>query len=403
MPSETIEQPTTAVPGAAQVAVPREPSATELATEFVADPSLLSESESSEQVVVDKKVESKPTEKKEVKEVDGKPISSAKPKEEVKSTVSSATKDDKKVAEVKKEEKPVAAVPGEVKPILPLSAQPKARDYTGFSAEEQSVLKAMSNEAFEYTTKLIKERKELSALKDASYLQHPQAYTLSPEYSKLQEEAYYLNAEAQFWQQQSLAIAEGKDWHALQSWDLKTGQPIVGPPQKASTEAGKNADRYALHLFNKAQGVNEQIQQFSGRYKQQVDSDNAAIQQECARRFGWVADPKLLDEKIVNPAVGEKTIKQVREDFIGLFPIYHQNSVGVQVAAHLFAALQIYGQKIHELENNKQVAAVKEEEKTLIETTPKDQPTVQKEVNGHMAGQRGMWETKEFSTEGMPV
>ncbi len=68
----------------------------------------------------------------------------------------------------------------------------------------------------------------------------------------------------------------------------------------------------------------------------------------------------------------------------------------------MFAALQIYGQKIHELENGKQVAAVKEEEKALIEPTSREQPRA---TNGAGANgnARGMWETKEFSIEGMPV
>lgn len=412
--ADTIAPTQPVIPGtASQVAVPREPSAAEMAVEFKIDPSLLSddpvapsgaanniastvepekkaetEKKTTEQPKEEKKVETAAKEDKKVVAVDGKPIVPAVPK-----------KEDTKPAETKKEEAKLTA--GEIKPILPVSAQPKARDYTGFTIEEQNVLRAMSNEAFEYTSKLIKEQKELSKLKDSNYLQHPLAYTLSPEYTKLQEDAYYANMEGQFWREQAVRIAKGEDWFALTGWD-KNGQPILSAPQKASTEAGKDADRYSLHLFNKTQEINNQLQQFSGRFKQQIDTDNAIIQQECAKRFGWCADPKMLDEKVSNPSIGERTIKQILEDFKGLFPAYHQNSVGIQVAAHLFAALQIYGQRIHELENNKAVAAVKEEEKALIETPNKEQaPAPKVETNG--ATSRGMWETKEFSLEGLPV
>lgn len=382
---------TASTPAIAQAAQPRDPSPAELATEFVADPSFISTDDA--QASVDTVTLLKPDltvksiEKKEAEVV--KPIVPAAPPKT----------EDKVVLQKPVDAKPVVAAT-DVKPILPIGAQQKTRDYSGFTAEEQSVLKAMSNDAFDHTSKLIKENKELSKLKESSYLQHPLAYTLSPEYTKLQEDAYYLNAEGQYWQQQLAEIAEGREWSPIVGWN-KDGSPSLGAKQKPHSIDAEKIRVAMGQCFNKASSTSEQIQQFSGRYKQQIEQDTQLIQQECARRFGWVADPKLLDEKVVNPSVGEKTIKQVRQDFIDLFPPYHQNSVGIQVAAHMFAALQIYGQRIHELENNKQVAAVKEEEKALIETTSKEQPAIQK--NDSANGSRGMWESKEFSMEGMPT
>ncbi len=263
-----IGQTAPVVPGSvAQAAVPREPSAAELATEFTT-PDFMNDSEAGEQKIVPAEVKS--VEKKEAETI-------VKPVEAIKPIVPAALKVEAKV-EVAKPAPTVeksGAVP-EIKPILPLAAQPKQRDYTGYSAEEVSVLKQMSNDAFNYTSKIIKEQKELSKLKDASYLQHPLAYTLSPEYGKLQEDSYYLNAEAQFWQQQVVAIQDGKEWFELKGWN-KDGSPAVGAPQKPTTEAAENARKYSLHLFNKAQGVTEQVQQFSGRYKQQIDYDTQQI------------------------------------------------------------------------------------------------------------------------------
>lgn len=381
MPAESTEK-LSSVPGAGKVAVPRDPSPAELATEFSmpADFDTPGDAQASGEPV--KSPVSKPAEKEIVKEA---------------SKVEATPKtEDKPVLQKPVESKPVAAAQ-DIKPIMPLSVLPKERNYEGFSSEEVQALKAMSNEAYALTSSLIKEKKELSKLKEASYLQHPLAYTLSPEFTKLQEDSYYLNAEGQYWRQQAINIAEGKEWAELKGWDAK-GNPVIGPAQRPTTEAGKDADRLSLQLFTKAQGTQEQVQQFSGRFQQQIAIDNQQIHQECARRFGWVADPKLLDEKVTNPGYGEKTIRQIRDDYVSLFPVYHRNSQGVQVGAHLFAALQIYAQRIHELENGKQVAAVKEEEKALIEPTSKEQPM----SKGGSAKGMGGWEVKEFSLEGLP-
>jgi len=380
MPIDSTTEKVHSVPGAGKVAVPRDPSPEEMATEFSVTP----EFSHSDTKVVDPKPVAKEVSEPKVDK------STEVPKVEVPKT------EDKPVRQKASEDKPVAAS-HEIKPIMPLSALPKERNYEGFGPEEVQALKAMSNDAFALTSSLIKEKKELSKLKDASYLQHPLAYTLSPEFTKLQEDSYYLNAEGQYWRQQAINIAEGKEWAELKGWDAK-GNPVMGPVQKPTTEAGKDADRLSLQLFTKAQGTQEQVQQFSGRFQQQIATDNQLIQQECAKRFGWVADPSLLDAKVSNPGYGEKTIRQIRDDYTSLFPVYHRNSVGVQVGANLFAALQIYGQRIHELENNKQVAAVKEEEKALIEPTSKERPASK---NGSAKGMGG-WEVKEFSLEGLP-
>jgi hypothetical protein len=376
MPAESTVEKVSSVPGAGKVAVPRDPSPEEMSTDFSLPPEF---SHSDTEVA------------------DPKPIAKeALETPKVEKAVETPRTEDKPVRQKTVEDKLVAAA-HEIKPIMPLSALPKERNYEGFSSEEVQALKAMSNDAFALTSSLIKEKKELSKLKDASYLQHPFAYTLSPEFTKLQEDSYYLNAEGQYWRQQAINIAEGKEWAELKGWDTK-GNPVMGPVQKPTTEAGKDADRLSLQLFTKAQGTQEQVQQFSGRFQQQIATDNQLIQQECAKRFGWVADPSLLDAKVSNPGYGEKTIRQIRDDYTALFPVYHRNSVGVQVGANLFAALQIYGQRIHELENNKQVAAVKEEEKALIEPTSKERPASK---NGSAKGMGG-WEVKEFSLEGLP-
>ena len=377
-------------PPAANVAVPREPSAAEMATEFVDD---ISEVIDEPTVVVEKTeptVETKAEPKSEVEP--GKKVVTffakdhkAEPKAEP--TAASA------VAPVVKPTEAVKIAP-EIKPITPItpsSATPKTRDYSSFSPEEAAVLKQMSNEAFDYTSRILKERKELEPLRNSSFLQHPEAYQLDPAYKTIQEDAQYLNAEAQYWESQLLAISEGKPWAPLVSW--KNGQPVLGAEQQPTELAKIQVTKCMNQCAYGAQQAGTKLQQFTSGYQQRVQADNGLIQQECAKRFSWVADPKILDATVNVEGVGDQTIKDIRKDFINIFPPYMRNTTGVDVSAHLWVAMQIQQQKIRELENGKHVAEVKKEEVLLAEPSSTNrQAPAGKQING----------VTEFSLEGMP-
>ena len=293
---------------------------------------------------------------------------------------------------------PKAAEPAKVEsakiqPILPPAAQPKARDYTGFTPEEQAVLKAMSNEAFNYTSRALKEKKELEKFRDASFLQHPQAFTLDPAYNKLVEDATYFTREGEYWQEQLVKIKSGEQWTPIVGWNAN-GSPQLGAAGQPTPQAEEQVRMAMNQCFNAAGQSQQKLKEFASNYQQRVQQDNQAIQQECARRFGWVADPKIMDVVMNVPEVGDRTIRQIKDDFTSLFPEYQRNTIGVDVAGHLFVALQIYGQQIRELQNGKQVAEIKAEEVTRAEPTSKAKPT----ANGKTIGG-----VSEFSLDGLPI
>lgn len=343
---------------------PRQPTSDELKTEFSsADMPELA----GEQVVV--------TEKKE----------GAEKKEAIKPVMPPAQKPEAKV-------EPPA--PTGVKPIMPPSAEKKTaqRDYTGFSNEEQAILKQMSNDAFDYTSRVLKEKKELEKLKGATFLQHPSAYTLDPQYQELQTEAHFVNKEFQYWQSQLEKITNGEEWQPILKWDAQ-GNPVVGTARKAGpmdAEQVRLAMNQCLQIGQQKQGL---MQQFVGSYQQRIANDNAAIQAEQSKRFGWVADPKLMESKINVEGVGEKTIAQIRQDFINLFPAYHHNTPGVDVAANLFVALQIYGAQLREAQAGKQVAEIKKEEVLRAEPSSSAAPAKTPKTFGGVS---------TFTLEGMP-
>jgi hypothetical protein len=354
-----------------QIQAPRAPTPEELKVEFTADPDLdipstVATAADGKTVVPDKKVEA-PAPK---KEGEVKPI--VPPAAEKKAD----TPEDKGV-----------------KPILPLSVEKKAqRDYTGFTAEEQAVFKQMSHEAFEYTAKVVREKKELEKLKGATFLQHPEGYTLDPAFKEIQIDAHFVNKEFKYWQSQLERITNGEQWQPILKWDAE-GNPVLGP---ARTAGPMDAEQVRLNM-NQCLQISQQkqqaMQQFVGSYQQRVQADNVAIQQERAKRFGWVADPKLMDEKVNVEGLGDLPIREVRTNFINMFPPYHHNSPAVEVAADLYVALQIYGAKLKEAEAGKQVAQIKTEEVLRAEPSGGGKPAAKGKTFGGVS---------TFSIEGLP-
>ena len=84
---------------------------------------------------------------------------------------------------------------------------------------------------------------------------------------------------------------------------------------------------------------------------------------ERQKRFEWQADPKLQDYSIECPDGKDRTIKEVRSNFISIFPAYLQHTEGVEVAADLMVSLAIANAENRELRKGKSVAEVKVEEK----------------------------------------
>lgn len=282
-------------------------------------------------------------------------------------------------------------------PIVPkgTAAEKKEFDYTGFTEQESYALKNMSIPAREWAMKLHKENKELERMKTAQFMQHPAAYTLDPTYSKLQEDVFYYNKETEYWQEQLARVKNGDTWQPIKGW-TKNGEPVAGDPQPANASSEEQIRLMMNRCYTATEAKQQEVKQFSATYKQRLDSDSKAINDERARRFGWVADPKILDAKVeVEPGV-IKSVNDIREDLISLFPPYLQHTQGVQVAADLFAALQIYGEENRSLKAGKQVAEVKAEEVTRAE------PTSRNSLTGGGGNKNGL-PVKEFTLQGLPL
>lgn len=271
--------------------------------------------------------------------------------------------------------------------------QKVSRDYSGFTDEEVRTLKSMSNEAFNHVAPILKQKKEFEASKDAMFFQHPDSYTLHPEYQRVKERASYAKSEANAWQDQLIKIREGDDWTPLLGVNKQTGEFVYGDPRPGTMQDEEMVRLAMSKCLQAEQEAQAAVQQIPQQFQSVVQQDLKNIQAERSRRFDWVADPKLLNHELEIEGVGKKSIQSIRNDFISLFPAYQQRTVGVDVAADLFVAMQIYASRLKMAEAGKQVAETLKQEATRVEPSNGTRP--RRQANGRFG-------VTEFNLEGMP-
>ena len=300
-----------------------------------------------------------------------------------------------KVAEVRVEDKVADKAVTDNKPnMLGKLKEKAARDYTGFTDDQVKILKSMSNEAYAYVAPILKAPKQAAAAPaNQHFFQHPQAYVLHPDYQRITSEGQYADAEANAWMEQLVKIEGGEEWTPLIGVDQKTGKFIYGDARKPSIQDKEAVRSSMMRCQQVSQGAKAQLQLMPQQFKQQTDNDLQLINGERAKRFDWVADPKLLDFEMEIEGIGKKKVGDTRNDFVSLFPAYHRQTPGVEVAADLFVALQVYAQRLKESEGNAAVQQTLKEEAKRVEPTSS---TRQK------SGAKGTHGVTEFSLDGLP-
>lgn len=266
------------------------------------------------------------------------------------------------------------------------------RDYTGFSEDQVKVLKNMSKESFEYVAPILKQQKELEKLKTATYLQHPNAYVLSPEFQQNQQLAYKAQREAAVWEEQLLKMRKGEEWTPPVGID-KDGNFIYGDKRPASLQDEEQVRLALSKCLQAKQSAETNLAQLPHQFQQTMQQDLQVINQERARRFDWVADPKLLEHELDVEGVGKQKISDIKNHFQSMFPVYLRHTPGVEVAADLFVSMIIYKQQLALAEGNRQVAETLKEEATRVEPSSSLRTASRKAADG----------VTEFDLSGMPT
>lgn len=327
-----------------------------------------------------------------IEESKGEPTAEKKVEEKV-SVLKPPQPEKKDGADKKDAVEKVVTTPIEKKQFTPPSKEQKAevRDYSGYSDDEVKVLKQMSNEAFTFTTNLLKTNKEAVKLKDASYLQHPEAYRLSPDFQAAQNQVYFAQTEAKCWEASLELCKDGKKFRYVTGFDER-GQPQFSKEELDPTGASEEILRAnMIRCQSVAQQKQAELSNIGPTFQNRVKEDVKGIQSIRAEKFAWVTDPKLLDYTIDVGGV-DKSIKAIRSELISVFPPYLQNNIATEVCADLMVALMIQSAELNAAQSGQKIAETQKEEIARGEPTSQQREKEDVSVNG----------VKTFTLEGRP-
>lgn len=263
----------------------------------------------------------------------------------------------------------------EVKQIAPKDKV--TRDYTGYTQEEAQSLRQMSNEGFQLATKLIRENKELSKLKETTYLQHEEGFLLDPAYRKIVKDLTLANKEFSIYRSQLASIDKGEKVRMLEAFDAN-GNPVYGQEIDPSPALTEDIRLRLMNTNNALNGFRSKIQEYPQQYKNTIQNDLQRVQQERKARFAWASNPELLQHSVEITGLGERTLAQIKDDVKLIFPNYMRQHPAVEVVSDLMVLLRLADAEIKELKNSNGVSAIKQEEAGRVEPSSQQKPAGEK-------------------------
>lgn len=185
----------------------------------------------------------------------------------------------------KKEEKPLVD-----KSTDEIKVDDTSRDYSGLSSEETELFKKMGNKTFAHVKPIVLEHKRLKAdnekiakeLADLkvgkvtypdSIYEHERAYSLTPEFERINNNKTTAEAVLAHWQHQAVLIRKGKDWQDIEEDDkgnmrLKTPQPATDEDEVEVN----NCIAFAQRQLSKAEKVHDDfVSGFKARHQTDID------------------------------------------------------------------------------------------------------------------------------------
>jgi len=243
----------------------------------------------------------------------------------------------------------------EDKPAVTPSSREDVLKDLGVAVDKLPIFKQMSNDAFNYNVELLKDHKEAVAKREEiqtqleesaksdmpnSYFDHPEAFTLNPEYRKANAEVSHLDRARQHYAQQHVKIRAGEKW-----------QDIAGTNQDGSYQlVEKEAD--AQSEVTVMQNLNE-LQTFTNQRRQEIQGMEARFAQARAGRQSVFSEYENAFFPQYKDSADNKHIKAINQ-------VLAQKQVADNPMAGLFSKLYA-----HAMETQGKVNALTAENSTL--------------------------------------
>jgi len=274
-------------------------------------------------------------------------------------------------SEVKKEEivaKPAAEVKAAGQPVIGKKGA-IARDYSGLPENVVPLFKTMGNDAFNtlkpFYLEATKAQAELAELKKnppiaqaggipETYYEHPEAYTLTPEYNQAATAANEAQLVLEHWREQLDNVRQGAtDFVTLQR-DPVSKQIVYAAKQKVD----QRTQSYLESLFFNANSQASQFQQSLGRVKAEYSSKHTELTNSIRT---WEKDFFKVFEDDKTP------LNAIYKDTLSKMPKAVQKNILASPLAKALTSIDALLAKLKSVETGKATVTV-EDKKKLAQT-----------------------------------
>ena len=257
--------------------------------------------------------------------------------------------------------------------------KPESRNYDDFDEAERPLLKQMSNAAFEKYSKnrkeMVEAKQQLEELRGKApeaktpenIHEHPEAYTLSPEYREAANNYGKAQTEYGHWKKQLINIRNGEPWHGIEGYDAN-GQMVSSKQAYKATQSSEidieSALQEAKNFMNQ---FGQQASHIQDNYSQIYNNANSMLSEEQKKYFEWESNADKLKNEVDIPDGKKATIGDLKKGFFDAMPGNFQKHPVTNLASNLYVTLQLYASELGKLKKQLDISETNKKDSRRVE------------------------------------
>ena len=255
----------------------------------------------------------------------------------------------------------------------------ESRNYEDFDESERPLLKQMSNAAFEKYSKnrneMVEAKQQLEELRTKtpdsklpeSFHEHPEAYTLSPEYREAANNYSKAQTEYAHWKQQLINVRNGEPWQGIDGYNAD-GQMVAGKQAFKATQSSEidieSALQEAKNFMNQ---FGQQASHIQDNYSKIYSEAASMLSSEQKKHFAWEEDSDRLKTAVETPGGKSSTIGDLKQGFFDAMPGNFQKHPVTNLASNLYVTLQLYASELGKLKKQLDISETNKKDSRRVE------------------------------------
>ena len=257
--------------------------------------------------------------------------------------------------------------------------KPESRNYEEFDEAERPLLKQMSNAAFEKYSKnrkeMVEAKQQLEELRTKApdsklpenFHEHPEAYTLSPEYHEAAGNYGKAQTEYAHWKKQLINVRNGEPWQGIDGYNAD-GQMVAGKQAFKATQSSEidieSALQEAKNFMNQ---FGQQASHIQDNYSKIYSQADDMLSSEQKKHFEWEENAEKLKTTVETPGGKSATIGDLKKGFFDAMPGNFQKHPVTNLASNLYVTLQLYASELGKLKKQLDVSETNRKDSRRVE------------------------------------